>query len=83
MEAGQVGADGTLATGLVALALSNVLEAAQIRLHRMVGRVVLEQRERNYPVTNILVLVRSYTALKLIKRSEKEFFLFHQNNLLI
>ena len=66
MEAGQVGADGTLATGLVALALSNVLEAAQIRLHRMVGRVVLEQRERNYPVTNILVLVRSYTALKLI-----------------
>ena len=68
MEAGQVGADGTPATGLVALALSNVLEAAQIRLHRMVGRVVLEQRERNYPVTNILVLVRSYTALKINKK---------------
>ena len=68
MEAGQVGADGTLATGLVALALSNVLEAAQIRLHRMVGRVVLEQRERNYPVTNILVLVRSNKALKINKK---------------
>ena len=63
MEAGQFGADGTLATGLVALALSNVLKAAQIRHHYMVGRVVPEQREN--PVTNI------------------NFFLFHQNNLLI
>lgn len=59
MEAGQVGADGTLATGLVALALSNVLEAAQIRHQYTVGRVVPEHRERNDPVTNILVLVRS------------------------
>lgn len=57
MEAGQVGADGTLATGLVALALSNVLEAAQIRHHYTVGRVVLEQRERNDPVTSILALL--------------------------
>ena len=58
MEAGQVGMDGTLATGLVALALSNVLEAAQIRHHYMVGRVVPEQREGKDPVTNILALVR-------------------------
>ena len=58
MEAGQFGADGTLAIGLVALALSNVLEAAQIRHHYMVGRVVPEQRERKDPVTSILALVR-------------------------
>ena len=54
MEAGQVGVDGTLATGLVALALRNVLEASQIRHHYTVGRVVPEQRERKDPVTNIL-----------------------------
>ena len=58
MEAGQFGADGTLAIGLVALALSNVLEAAQIRHHYMVGRVVPEQRERKDHVTSILALVR-------------------------
>ena len=59
MEAGQIGADGTLATCPVALDLSIVLEAAHIRHHYMVGIVVPEQRERNDPVTDILVLVRS------------------------
>ena len=59
MEACQIGAHGTLATCLVALALSIVLEAAQIRHLYMVGRVVPQQRERNDPVTVILVLVRS------------------------
>ena len=59
MEAGQVGADGILATCPVALALGIVREAAQIRHHYMVGIVVPEQRERNDLVTDILVLVRS------------------------
>ena len=76
MEAGQIGADGTLATCPAALALSNVLEVAQIRHHCMVGRVVPEQRERNDPVTNILVLVRSYTALKINVKKVKGIFSF-------